>query len=224
MAEIPHLEQFPDVRAWVRAIPVSTTAPPPGPEASPRPQDLFLRWLTDAVDAGLGEPHAATLSTVDEDGWPDARVLLLKDVTAEGWWFSGDDRSPKGRHLGTTPAAALTFYWREHGRQVRLRGAVHSGDREVCARDFVERSTLARAVASTGRQSAVLDDPGDYDRLVQDRLDTLEADPGWVSPHWTAWCVEPVTVEFWQADPGRRHRRLRYRRDDSGWTREQLFP
>lgn len=224
VAEIPHLEKYPDVRAWVRAIPVFATQPPPERPVTSRPQDLFLQWLTDAVDAGIAEPHATTLSTVDEDGVPDARTLLLKDVTADGWWFSGDDRSPKGRHLGATAAAALTFYWREHGRQIRVRGPVRSGGSEVCGRDFVERSPLARAVASTGLQSEILDDPRDYDRVVSERLEALDADPAWVSPHWRAWCLEATTVEFWQADPGRRHRRLRYRRDGTTWTHEQLFP
>lgn len=224
MTEIPHLEQFPDVRAWIRALPTFSTPPPPVREATAQPQDLFVQWLTDAVEAGIAEPHAATLSTVDEDGLPDARVLLLKDVTADGWWFSGDERSPKGRHLAATPAAALTLYWREHGRQVRVRGPVRSGDPEVCARDFAERSVLARAVASTGRQSDVLADPDEYERLVQARREVLDTDPEFVSPHWRTWCVVADSVEFWQADPGRRHRRLRYRRTGGGWIQETLYP
>lgn len=223
MTEIPRRSDFSDTRAWIRALPVLTTTPPPFVPA-PTPQRLFLEWLTQAAEAGIAEPHAATLSTVDATGTPDSRTLLIKDVTDEGWWFSGDDRSPKGRQLATTPSAALGVYWREHGRQVRIRGPVRAGSADVSARDFRERSALARAVASTGRQSDVLGDPADYDRLVQDRLGELTADPGQVSPHWVSWCLTADSVEFWQADPGRRHLRYRYRRDGASWIAEELFP
>lgn len=223
VTETPQRDAFPDLRAWIRAFPALSVTPPPFVPAL-TPQQLFVNWLTHAVADGIAEPHAMTLSTVDADGAPDSRTLLLKDVTDDGWWFSGDDRSPKGRQLATAPAAALNVYWREHGRQVRIRGAVRAGDADVSARDFRERSVLARAVASTGRQSEVLTDPAEYDRLVQDRLADLTADPDRVSPHWVSWCVVPDTVEFWQADSGRRHLRYRYRRENTGWIAEELFP
>ncbi|WP_016933058.1 pyridoxine/pyridoxamine 5'-phosphate oxidase [Rhodococcus sp. R1101] len=228
MSEIARRSEFPDTRGWIRALPALAASEPVASASSfdpaPTPQETFLRWLTDAVEAGIAEPHAATLSTVDPSGMPDARTLLIKDVTDDGWWFSGDDRSPKGRQLETTPAAALTVYWRELGRQVRVRGPVLVGSPEVCARDFRERSVFARAVASTGRQSEVLAEPAEYDRLVQERLTALEHDPEFVSPHWTAWCVAAGTVEFWQADPGRRHLRHRYRRKGDRWVAEELHP
>lgn len=131
---------------------------------------------------------------------------------------------PKGRQLDATPAAALTVYWRELGRQVRVRGPVLAGPPEVCARDFRERSVFARAVASTGHQSEVLTDSAEYDDLVRERLTALEHDPDLVSPHWTAWCVAAEAVEFWQADPGRRHLRYRYRRAGDRWVTEELHP
>ncbi|MEU5843503.1 pyridoxal 5'-phosphate synthase [Rhodococcus sp. NPDC047139] len=223
MSEIARRSEFPDLRGWIRALPV-VAVPTPRFEPASTPQETFVEWLAEAADAGITEPHAATLSTVDPSGMPDARMLLIKDVTDEGWWFSGDDRSPKGRDLDATPAAALTVYWRELGRQVRVRGPVEVGPPEMCARDFRERSVFARAVASTGRQSEVLSDPGEYDRLVNERLAALERDPDLVSPHWTAWCVAATTVEFWQSDPGRRHLRYRYRRAQDRWSTEELHP
>ena len=223
MSEIARRSEFPDTRGWIRALPV-LSASPPRFEPAATPQETFVVWLAEAAGAGIAEPHAATLSTVDPSGMPDARMLLIKDVTDEGWWFSGDDRSPKGGDLHSTPAAALTVYWRELGRQVRVRGPVRIGPPEVCARDFRERSVFARAVASTGRQSTVLVEPGEYERVVKERLAALERDPGLVSPHWIAWCIAAETVEFWQADPGRRHLRYRYRRAGDRWLTEELHP
>lgn len=223
MSEIARRSEFPDTRGWIRALPTLTASAPPFAPAE-TPQETFLRWLTEATEAGVAEPHAATLSTVDRSGTPDARMLLIKDVTDDGWWFSGDDRSPKGRQLDATPAAALTVYWRELGRQVRVRGPVLAGPPEVCARDFRERSVFARAVASTGHQSEVLTDSAEYDDLVRGRLTALEHDPDLVSPYWTAWCVAAEAVEFWQADPGRRHLRYRYRRAGDRWVTEELHP
>ncbi|RVW10640.1 pyridoxal 5'-phosphate synthase [Prescottella agglutinans] len=225
---------YPDTRSWIRAIPgaaagaPATGLPMPGDTALPAdPVPLFLTWLEDAVVAGVVEPHVATLSTVDESGFPDARTLLLKDVTARGWWFSSDLRSAKARQLDARPAAALTFYWREQGRQVRVRGGVERGDVDVSARDFRERSATARAVAAASRQSEILTDVAEYDAAVRAAAAELEAERMLVSETWQAWCLVPAAVEFWHADPGRRHLRLRYRRTPdgaAGWQADALWP
>ena len=229
----PERTEFHDTRAWIRAIASVTgaagaldtvTGAAGALEVRDTPTALFLDWLTDAVEAGVVEPHAATLSTVDEAGAPDARFLLLKDVTDRGFWFSGDTRSPKGVELERDPRAALTFYWREAGRQVRVRGMVENGGDGVSARDFLERSVTARAVATVSRQSEVLADPEEYDRRVAAAVDRIDGEPDFVSETWRAWCLVPDTVEFWQADPGRRHLRHRYARAASGWTVDQLWP
>lgn len=236
MAEMPLRSLFPDTRAWIRALPAGAgRAPAPDGDLADgplpdHPAELFLRWLESAVLDGVTEPHAATLSTVDAEGHPDARTLLLKDVTADGWWFSGDVRSPKGRQLAAHPAAALTFYWREHGRQVRVRGAVIAGGPAVSTRDYLQRSVLARAIAAVSRQSEPLPDPAEYRRAVDAETRAIEADPERVSATWQAWCLVPESVEFWHADPGRRHLRRRYRthrEPESGrctWVQEQLWP
>lgn len=225
MPTTPDRSSFPDTRAWIRALPALGGETPPPVDALPEsPTTLFLDWITQAAVAGVPEPHAAALSTVDSDGNPDARFLLLKDVTEQGFWFSGDTRSPKGRELATNAVAALSFYWREQGRQVRVRGSVVEGDPALSARDFRERSVTARAVAAASRQSEVLDDPADYERAVAAAVARIEADPDFVSGTWRAWCIVPDSVEFWQADAGRRHVRQLYRRESGRWIREVLWP
>ncbi|WP_083472774.1 pyridoxine/pyridoxamine 5'-phosphate oxidase [Kibdelosporangium phytohabitans] len=202
------------IRQLLRGLP---SLAPPLPafdvsRASPTPAAQFTDWLHHAIDAGVREPHAMTLSTVDPDGVPDARVLILKDLTDDTWWFATSSASPKGRHLTATPRAALTFYWPELGRQIRVRGPVITADPATSAQDFRERGASARAMAATGRQSTPKtaapvprDAPTDY-------------------PEWTVYGVAAGEAEFWQGDPDRDHTRLRYTATGGGWEKTQLCP
>jgi pyridoxamine 5'-phosphate oxidase len=230
--DIAPRSSFADTRAWLRALPAAAASPAPADvlDPTPTPSPLFLSWLEDAVAAGVPEPQAAVLSTA-ADGMVDARVLILKDVGERGWWFSGSVDSPKGRQLAVNPSAALTFYWAGLGRQVRVRGHAEPGEARVSARDYLERSVTARAVAAASRQSEALVDPAEYDDAVAAMVARIEADPGLVAPAWQAWCLVPDCVEFWLADPGRRHLRLRYRRrapsgggSTAGWITDVLWP
>jgi pyridoxamine 5'-phosphate oxidase len=217
-----------DVRRWLRGIDVfAGPLAEFDPEAAPAdPVDLFLDWLRAAVAAGVPDPHAMTLSTVAEDGGPDARVLILKNVDGGGWQFAAHAGSPKGRQLAGRPRAALTFYWPLQGRQVRLRGTVEPASPEESAADLLARSASARAEVLLGRQSGHLASAGERDRLFRQALARVESEPALVSPEWTLYTVVPAHVEFWQADQGRLHQRLRYERPDatSPWQRHMLWP
>ncbi|MFI6048756.1 pyridoxal 5'-phosphate synthase [Streptomyces violascens] len=213
------------VREWLRGIEVFTgPLPEPAPEQAPAdPVRLFLDWLSEAVTAGLRDPHAMTLSTVDEAGDPDARVLILKGVDASGWQFAGHGFSPKGRQLAVHPRAALTFYWPEHGRQARLRGPVTPGSAQDNAADFLGRSPTARAESLLARQSQYLGDTAERDQALEKSLALVESEPSLVDSAWTLYTLAPTEVEFWQAAKSRVHTRLRYERTDNGWERFQLW-
>ena len=99
--------------------------------------ELFARWLQEAIELKIPEPHAMTLSTVDQDHMPDARVLILKDIDQDGWHFASGNTSGKGLQLAKTPKAALTFYWKELGRSVRVRGSVKDLGPERGKLDFL---------------------------------------------------------------------------------------
>ncbi|MFE4859111.1 pyridoxal 5'-phosphate synthase [Streptomyces sp. NPDC056670] len=213
------------VRAWLRGIEVfAGPLPEFEPERAPAdPTRLFVSWLAEAVRDGLRDPHAMTLSTVDEAGDPDARVLILKGVDARGWQFAGHGFSPKGRQLAVHARAALTFYWPEHGRQIRLRGAVAPGSAEDNAADFLSRSTTARAESLIGRQSQYLADTVERDQALEKSLALVEGEPALVDSAWTLYTLAPTEVEFWQAAKSRVHTRLRYERTEHGWERFRLW-
>jgi pyridoxamine 5'-phosphate oxidase len=190
----------------------------------PEPRELFVGWLLAAVRAGVREPHAMTLSTTGEDGAPSARVLILKDVSPDGWHFAADAGGRKGRELAARPAAALTFYWSPLARQIRIRGRVEPGGPAAGAADFLARSPAARAEALLGRQSTPLAGPAVREAAVREAAARVAADPGLVAPGWTSYTLHADTVEFWQGDRERRHTRVVYTRTGEGWERGQLWP
>ena len=138
--------------AWLRSLrTLSGDAPAFDPARAPAdPVVLFRDWLADAVARGVAEPHAMTLATVDPDGLPDARTLILKDVGDAGWAFAGHRHSAKGAQLGARPAAALSFWWQPLVRAVRVRGSVHEASAEESAADLAARSPAARAGIAAG--------------------------------------------------------------------------
>lgn len=218
------------LRNVLRGLPVLTgTAPDFDPARAPtEPLTLFTAWLMHAIDAGVAEPHAMTVSTVDAQARPSARVLICKDVDETGWHFAVSSVSQKGRELAANPAVALTFYWPALGRQVRVRGLARPDPPEVTAADFVDRPAGSRAMALTRRQSEPYLDPVELDEALDEALDKarleLERTPSLVPDEWISYAVRADTVEFWQADRGRRHRRLRYERADDGWAQTLLWP
>jgi pyridoxamine 5'-phosphate oxidase len=165
-----------------------------------------------------------TLSTVDESGRPDARVLLLKDVDASGWHFATSKGSPKGVQIAANSHVALTFYWQPLARQVRIRGIAKDMGANLSGADFRARSISARAIALLERQSDELTSEGELGPALGRQFERLAIDQDLVSPSWTVFAVQPNEIEFWQGHEERRHTRLRYTRDGALWSRSLLWP
>lgn len=180
--------------------------------------------MSEAIQVGVGEPHAMTISTVDEHQRPDARVLILKNVDARGWHFAANASSPKGRQLAGNGFAALTFYWKEVGRQVRVRGRVVRLPEEECARDFTERSAGSKVASLGSRQSQPLEGARQLEEAMESARRRLEDDPDQVLPGWSVYAVQPSEVEFWQGSADRLHQRLQYVAGDDGWHKQELWP
>ncbi|GAB2973555.1 pyridoxine/pyridoxamine 5'-phosphate oxidase [Frigoribacterium salinisoli] len=192
-------------------------------QAPREPFRLFHDWFADAVDAGVAQPQAAVLSTVSTGGGAAGRVVLLKDVD-DAFSFSTSAESPKGHDVAGEPRVALTLFWPDRGRQVRVVGEVEPSDRPVAEQDFRHRHPETRAAAVAVRQS----DPVPADDELATRLDearaSLEADPDLVPDDWRVLRVVPTSVEFWQGTTGRDQVRVSYRREGEGWSRTALWP
>jgi pyridoxamine 5'-phosphate oxidase len=192
--------------------------------APEHPAELFMEWLEAAIDAGVHEPHVMNLATVDADGRPSARSLILRRLDDGRWSFGTSRTSRKGAELAATPWAAATFYWSPLGRQVRLRGRVLDAGPEAAADDFLARPAGARIAALASRQSEVLASPSDLEGALAEAEERVADDPQALAEHWTVFHLVPDEVEFFQADPERRHVRLRYALRDGRWQRERLWP
>ncbi|ORT58716.1 pyridoxal 5'-phosphate synthase [Streptomyces sp. CB03238] len=199
------------------------------PDSAPvEPLPLFHEWFLAAADAGQAEPHTMSLATVDADGRPDVRTVMLHDADERGWHFASHATSAKGRHLAAAPHAALGFYWPVQGRQVRLRGRVAVASRAEAYADLHARSTGALAAALVGRQSEPLDSLGSLAAASEAAWQRAQAEPDADAETWTLYVLDPYEVEFFQGDERRQHVRLRYRRTDAAgdgdWKRELLWP
>ncbi|MEV4947616.1 pyridoxal 5'-phosphate synthase [Streptomyces sp. NPDC053755] len=202
-----------------------TELPAFDPDGAPAgPLELFHDWFVQAVDAGAVEPQTMSLATVDEEGRPDARIVMLHGADERGWHFASHATSAKGRQLAARPEAALVFYWPKLGRQVRLRGRVTTGTPEEAYADLHARTTGALASALVGRQSEVLPSLETLAEANAAAWQRAHAEPEAEAKTWTLYVLEPAGIEFFQGDEQRRHIRLRYRREPAGWSRELLWP
>jgi len=185
------------------------------------PLSQFRAWFEQAVSAGIREPNAMTLCTVGLDGGPTARIVLMKDCTAEGLRFFTNYESRKGRELAANPRAALLFFWKEHERQAHYRGTVSRLGPDESDAYFRSRPYESRIGAWASLQSKEIPGRGWLEARVAEfeakYPDTGEADCVPRPPHWGGYLLEPETVEFWQGQPGRKHDRFVYRREGGGW-------
>ncbi|MCY3714794.1 MAG: pyridoxamine 5'-phosphate oxidase [Gemmatimonadetes bacterium] len=189
------------------------------------PFKQFDTWFGNAVDAGIELADVMTVATASQAGVPSARIVVLRGVDERGFVFYTDYRSAKSRDLDENPRAALVFYWRELGRQVRISGAVHRVSAQESARYFQSRPLESRIAALASSQTEVIADR----KVLEDRFEALRAEyPSGDIPcpdNWGGYRVTPDEFEFWQGRELRLHDRIRYRRGEDGlWVIERLSP
>lgn len=192
------------------------------------PQDpltTFQSWFDDAKQLDTPNPNAMTLATVDPDGKPSARIVLLKDIDDRGAVFYTNKAARKGRSLAENPHAALVFFWDELGRQVRLEGSVSEVSAEESDAYFATRPRMSQIGAWASNQSDPAENRAELDAAVE-AVEKRFADQDVPRPpHWGGYRVALERIEFWQGHPFRLHDRVLYSRDASGnWTSQRLYP
>ena len=188
------------------------------------PLRQFGTWFDAAVAAGVPEPNAMSLATVDTAGQPSVRIVLLKGVSDGDFVFFTDYRSRKGRDLDANPRAALCFHWHALERQVRVRGQVRRLEAAASAAYYRSRPRGSQLGAWVSVQSTPIPD---RDVLVAD-IERRRAEFGEgeipLPPHWGGYRLTPADIEFWQGRPDRLHDRFLYTRTESAWDCVRLSP
>lgn len=189
------------------------------------PFNQFHKWFKEAVDADIMEPNAMTLATIDIDGRPDARMVLLKDADERGFTFYTNYESAKARQLGSHAEATLVFYWDKLYRQVRIRGAVTKVGRDEAEAYWQTRPVKSQLGAIASNQSRTIKDRQQLEDAFKAALDEHGLDNPIPLPNdWGGYRVIPSAIEFWQGQQSRLHDRLVYMRDAEGWQVKRLAP
>ncbi|MFO8021771.1 MAG: pyridoxamine 5'-phosphate oxidase [Perlabentimonas sp.] len=193
-------------------------------EISPNPIEQFSHWMLEAISSDCMEPNAMTLSTSTFDGKPSARMVLLKDYDKGGFTFFTNYESKKGVQLLQNPYAALTFFWPELERQVRIEGVVSKVNELTSDRYFYSRPEKSKIGAWASPQSKVIPNRKYLDNLKSDFQEEFTGKNISRPPNWGGYILEPTLLEFWQGRPSRFHDRIQYTLQNNEWIIERLAP
>ncbi len=185
----------------------------------------FEKWFEQATDANVPEPNAMTLSTISDGGRPSARIVLLKGVEQNQFIFYTNYQSQKGKELEKNPACALTFFWPELERQVRIEGMATLVEELTSEKYFQSRPRGSQVGAWASPQSSIIKNR----EILEARTNEIEKRYEGVAllprpKQWGGFAIDPFEIEFWQGRPNRLHDRIVYYKNDSSWAIHRLAP
>ena len=190
------------------------------------PFALFAAWMAEAERSEINDPNAMQVATVDPDGMPDVRTVLLKGYDARGFVFYTNTQSAKGTELATNPKAAIVFHWKSLRRQVRVRGPVSQVSPEEADAYYASRHRDSRIGAWASRQSRPLASRAAFEAEVAAYTERFAGGDVPRPAYWTGYRIAPRAMEFWQDRPYRLHDRVRFTREAEGvtWSGSRLYP
>ncbi|MDE1153483.1 MAG: pyridoxamine 5'-phosphate oxidase [Micavibrio sp.] len=191
---------------------------------SKNPFELFQEWLAEATEAEVNDPEATALATVNADGQPSVRMVLMKKADELGFRFYTNMESRKGREISHNPKAAMVFHWKSLLRQVRVEGTV--AELPVWEADayFHSRHPLSRLGAWASHQSQPLESRAELEGRVREYAEKYKGQDVPRPPHWKGYILQPQKIEFWQQGEGRLHDRFVFAKTTDGWDVTRLNP
>lgn len=184
----------------------------------------FKLWFEDVLKCEVYDPTAMVLSTVDERGFPDSRVVLLKAVEQGAFVFYTNYQSAKAMQIANTPYCALNFYWPQKARQVRIRGPVERVTTADSDTYFASRPLKSQLSAIISPQSKPVESREDLEQALNDLIAQHGQKPVLRPEHWGGFRVIPEEIEFWQGRDNRLHDRIHYYRESGVWAHRRLAP
>lgn len=188
------------------------------------PYRLFGRWLEDATASEPNDPNALALATVDADGMPDVRMVLLKGFDERGFVFYTNFESDKGEEILSSMKAAMCFHWKSLRRQIRIRGPVEQVSDAEADEYYASRPRGSRIGAWASRQSRPLESRFALEKAVAEYTAKYAIGEIPRPPHWSGFRIVPQSIEFWHDRPFRLHDRVKFTHAQDSWTRARLYP
>jgi pyridoxamine 5'-phosphate oxidase len=188
------------------------------------PAALFHKWHGEAEKSEVNDPNAMALATVDKEGRPEVRMVLLKGADENGFTFFTNLESAKAEALRAHPYAALNFHWKSLEKQIRISGPVVKTTDEENDKYFASRSRVSRLGAWASSQSRPCADYSEFEKLVAKAEKKFAGQDVPRPEHWGGYRVMPERMEFWIGHPDRLHKRFVYTKQDKDWTAHWLFP
>ena len=192
-------------------------------DVSNDPIKTFYNWFEHAVDSEVLEPSTFVFSTVNSEGVPSSRIVNLRDMTTELFIIGSNSESRKGEDMNNNPNVAMTFYWPEVGRQVRIVGIAEPASSEENKQDLIHRNPHSKALSIIAKQSQKLSNMDELDQEVKNAKSLIDEDKD-IHRTWTLYKIMPTEMEFFQARKDLAHIRLKYEKVDGQWQHGLLWP
>ena len=189
------------------------------------PFELFKIWLEEASKKEINDPNALSLATSNNRNEPSVRMVLLKGLSKNGFVFYTNLNSPKSSDLKNNPKAAMCFHWKSLERQVRIAGSLTQVTDKEADQYYNSRPYESRIGAWASDQSKVMKRREDFLKKIDEFKKKFKDEKNLPRPkHWSGWCLDPSSIEFWLGDKYRIHERLKYHKVSSNWKKEILYP
>jgi pyridoxamine 5'-phosphate oxidase len=189
------------------------------------PLELFKIWMVEAEKKEINDPNALSLATANEKGEPSVRMVLLKGLSQKGFVFYTNLNSRKSNDIKKNPKAEMCFHWKSLRRQIRISGNITQVSDEEADTYFNSRPYESRIGAWASDQSKVMNERKDFIKKIDEFKNKYKNENILPRPtHWSGWCLNPSSIEFWLGDKYRIHERLKYNKISNSWKKEILYP